>query len=701
MSELKGQKDRIENARYLCNRQEYHQAIALLSDVISGTQSDSALYDLKCELAEFNLAAGQLDSSIDLCEELLRNQPDNVRALLCLSEAHIQQGNYDSAEVTTSKALHLAPSHPGVHEKMARLDLENHRWSDCLNRLQTLAEPEDLSMQNQRIIAVCRAALRFFQWVNLIPGLHLKSQVLRAMRKFYRRKMDHVSQEAITRILISFYPDRWINYRQLGGLMNEINGLHFPRRGEILPIYSRALQLNSEDDTILHDLGLMHYSDHCYESARVWMEKIPADSALKHSAELVIANASVSLGAIDAAVSMYRNMLQTDPSDSSVWLNLVAALYENSDFAGARTVVTDAVTRFPDHSLLLYFQAILSDERIKGEPTTQQATEIFNRLTAQQQWDYGIYPEIMPESSEDTDRFELVPCPVCGSQVHKAVYNNGWPIVKCDICGHLFVNPQPTEKFLHEWYQSLENKSHTLRRHFRALLSRLMNAERRFSSRWLVEDGLIGYSRKIDFAGFEASLGTPRKMIDLGTAVGWQPYSFSVRGWDSMGLEISDADAQYARDHGLNVMTGTIETADLPANSFDLVLSTHTIEHLRHPEKLLVQAREILKPGGLLVVSTPCADSLPFYWCGPRWMIFGEHIQFFSRQNLVRMCEEAGLTVLDTATYCGAPTQESYQPQWFASGFSDLIGKILNRHDQGDVLAVFATKGTDSRHLMK
>jgi len=46
------------------------------------------------------------------------------------------------------------------------------------------------------------------------------------------------------------------------------------------------------------------------------------------------------------------------------------------------------------------------------------------------------------------------------------------------------------------------------------------------------------------------------------------------------------------------------------SNTFDLIISVHPIEHLRNLEKLIAEARRVLKPEGYLfiVTSTPEGD---------------------------------------------------------------------------------------------
>jgi SAM-dependent methyltransferase len=47
------------------------------------------------------------------------------------------------------------------------------------------------------------------------------------------------------------------------------------------------------------------------------------------------------------------------------------------------------------------------------------------------------------------------------------------------------------------------------------------------------------------------------------------------------------------------------ENTKQPAHQFDIVISFETIEHLEHPEKLIKEARRLLKNHGLFILSTP------------------------------------------------------------------------------------------------
>lgn len=65
---------------------------------------------------------------------------------------------------------------------------------------------------------------------------------------------------------------------------------------------------------------------------------------------------------------------------------------------------------------------------------------------------------------------------------------------------------------------------------------------------------------------------------------------------------------------GASLVRGDISSLPFPAESFDVVTSNMVFEHLREPEKQLSEVWRVLKPGGLLIFSTPNAwgYSTPF-----------------------------------------------------------------------------------------
>jgi SAM-dependent methyltransferase len=114
------------------------------------------------------------------------------------------------------------------------------------------------------------------------------------------------------------------------------------------------------------------------------------------------------------------------------------------------------------------------------------------------------------------------------------------------------------------------------------------------------------------------------------------------------GVDISEEACEIARGRGLDVKTGRFEDVKFD-NSFDFIYCANIIEHLAEPRKALERMRDILNPGGHIVLITPETDSYCHrlyhdrYWGGyhvPR------HWNLWSRENFQRMAADLGLDLL-------------------------------------------------------
>lgn len=137
------------------------------------------------------------------------------------------------------------------------------------------------------------------------------------------------------------------------------------------------------------------------------------------------------------------------------------------------------------------------------------------------------------------------------------------------------------------------------------------------------------------------------RLLEIGCACGFLLVAARERGFRVRGIEMSAWASQYARDtYGLDVHTGTLEAAALPAESVDVVVMADVIEHLFDPAATLREIRRILAPGGRLLLLTPDVGSLLARLAGPRWWgLLDDHYYYFSRQTLRRLLEREGFAV--------------------------------------------------------
>ena len=137
------------------------------------------------------------------------------------------------------------------------------------------------------------------------------------------------------------------------------------------------------------------------------------------------------------------------------------------------------------------------------------------------------------------------------------------------------------------------------------------------------------------------------RLLEIGCACGFLLVAARERGFSVRGVEMSAWASQYARDtYGLEVHTGTLEAAAIPAESIDVVVMADVIEHLFDPPATMREIRRILAPGGRVLLLTPDVGSVMARLVGPRWWgLLDDHYFYFSRSTLRRLLEQEGFAV--------------------------------------------------------
>lgn len=146
------------------------------------------------------------------------------------------------------------------------------------------------------------------------------------------------------------------------------------------------------------------------------------------------------------------------------------------------------------------------------------------------------------------------------------------------------------------------------------------------------------------------------RVLDVGCSRGQFVAAAIAAGYRAEGVEPAPRIAEAARAAGLPVVTGLLEDQHYPDGHFDVLTLFEVIEHLREPLPLLTECRRVLKPGGILLVSTANAESWTAAAMGARWDYFdmekdGGHISFYNPRSMAKIAAAAGFEVarLDTA----------------------------------------------------
>jgi 2-polyprenyl-3-methyl-5-hydroxy-6-metoxy-1,4-benzoquinol methylase len=149
----------------------------------------------------------------------------------------------------------------------------------------------------------------------------------------------------------------------------------------------------------------------------------------------------------------------------------------------------------------------------------------------------------------------------------------------------------------------------------------------------------------------------PGRVLDVGCAAGYFLRVMQEEGWDVTGLEPSaEIRATAQQELGADrVQADLLTEAPFPPGSFDFVTFWDVIEHIPDFGDALVRARELLAPGGKLLVETQNVRSLAARVLGRRWQHYkhAEHIYHFDEATIRAALERAGLRVLENRAWRG------------------------------------------------
>ena len=220
-------------------------------------------------------------------------------------------------------------------------------------------------------------------------------------------------------------------------------------------------------------------------------------------------------------------------------------------------------------------------------------------------------------------------CPACGAEVARdAGTKNSWRLVRCCSCGTLFTAELPSNETLHEYYGQYYGDAN---------LSTPAFVARRL-------DEIVG-----GFAPYRKS----GRLLDVGCGAATLLEAARRGGWTAEGTEVSEAAVANARALGFNVFFGGLTEARLPSEHYDVVTAVEVLEHLLDPASLLREVARILRPGGLLWITTPHSRGISARLLGTSWSVVSppEHIQLFSARGLRLLLGASGFAGVHIAAH--------------------------------------------------
>ncbi len=146
---------------------------------------------------------------------------------------------------------------------------------------------------------------------------------------------------------------------------------------------------------------------------------------------------------------------------------------------------------------------------------------------------------------------EEMDCPLCGGTKNLLLHQEGsFQMVKCSSCRFIYLNPRPTGDALLRFYQDYlpedESSVEAWQRMMQSIFQKAANLIERYKKRG--------------------------RLLDVGAGFGFFLSEMRGRGWEVMGVEISQKAMDYAKHSlGLTVYPGPLEKIAFPESDFDVV----------------------------------------------------------------------------------------------------------------------------------
>lgn len=255
-------------------------------------------------------------------------------------------------------------------------------------------------------------------------------------------------------------------------------------------------------------------------------------------------------------------------------------------------------------------------------------------------------------------------CDLCGSTGEIAQsgirdpdgqLDGAWSFRRCGnaACGTFWLDPAPPPQELWKAYTTYH--THTGSKQGRPGKALLSLAHRFIRLSYLPRLLSSGLKREADDLRF-MMLGneTPGRLLDVGCGGGRFLRRMQKRGWQVAGTDFDEqAAARVSRRYGIETHVGDLPHCGLPAGSFDAITLSQVIEHLYAPLATLRECLRLLRPGGLLVMTTPNAASLGAAEFGASWRGWEapRHLHLFTVDSLSALARQAGFEIIEARTY--------------------------------------------------
>ena len=237
--------------------------------------------------------------------------------------------------------------------------------------------------------------------------------------------------------------------------------------------------------------------------------------------------------------------------------------------------------------------------------------------------------------------FVKVSCPACDSDTYVGEFvKNGFNFDRCTNCETIFINPRATAKILDEFYKNSLFFKFWAQKIFPA--SEKVRREKIFVPR---VNKIIELCRVKNIS--------MNCLIEVGAGYGIFCQELNHRNQFDRIIAIEPAPdlANKCRSCGIDVIEAGIENVSLAEKSADVIVCFEVIEHIFSPIDFLKKCSNLIKGGGIIVLTCPNGKGFDHATLREKSQSFAfEHINYFNPKSMSILLDRCGFNTIEVET---------------------------------------------------
>lgn len=222
-------------------------------------------------------------------------------------------------------------------------------------------------------------------------------------------------------------------------------------------------------------------------------------------------------------------------------------------------------------------------------------------------------------------------CRVCSAKQYTVLFTKiGYDVVKCDTCCLVYLDFVASKEFSQNYYSE---------EFFNDKGTKHAYTDYEKESKFLKKSFL----KRIELLRKYQSDGN---LLDIGCATG----SFMEKAsnfYKVSGIDVSDYAIKQAKSKKLDVWQGMLDDSPYRNQVFDVVTLWDTIEHVADPKETIAQVGKIVRPEGIIGLTTGDVGSIFAQMCGSFWHLYNipQHLSYFDKKTITKILNNAGFEV--------------------------------------------------------